>query len=340
MSPDDPLTPVREALARATEDFHSSLATTIDQVQAMLPTDESGDGTEPVHAALGDFASGRIDTARFASLVVRKRAFEPATSGVIERALTTLTGLAAQGEALSCVNVSPGESLHGAVSTALAQVGRAFGAARVIGLVRSGRYESSPHDRDLEGFAFARWNRSERRLAPPLLIEVDGADLQAGALTEFLDGTMRFVFLVRGESAAAPLARLISPGVFVMQCADGADAARLAGWNGPGVAAIVPEDCARFVHDPEGGADVWDRLTVEHLPVEEPKTPVGGISVAQQIELMNLVSAFANKPATAPTPPSNAPAATAAIGSNGAAAEPVDKLAAWLLASADLTDLP
>ncbi|MHC4845768.1 MAG: hypothetical protein ACYTCU_06375, partial [Planctomycetota bacterium] len=338
MSPEDHLHPVREALARATEDFHSSLATTIDQVQALLPADDSADGAEPEHAALGDFASGRIDTARFASLVVRKRALEPATSGVIERALATLTGLAAQGETLSCVNVSPGESLHGAVSAALAQVGRAFGAARVIGLVRSGRYESSPHDRDLEGFPFARWNRAERRLAPPLLIEVDGADLQAGALTEFLDGAMRFVFLVRGACPPAPLARLISPGLFVMQCAEAADVARLAGWDGPGVAAIVPEGCARFVHDPAGGPEVWDRLALDHLPEEEPKNPVGGISVAQQVEQLRLLSAFLVKPeaAPAPMPTADAAAAPAGGGANGTTAEPADKLAAWLLASADL----
>jgi len=343
MSPEDFLSSARQVFTRQTDEFRSTLAITIDQVQSMLPTDGSVDG-ETDHAALGDFASGRIDTDRFASLVVRKRAVEPATTGVIERALSTLSGLAVQGEALDLVNVSSGASLHAAVATALANIGRAFGAARVIAAVRSGRYAPETHDSDLEGFPFARWNRTERRIAPPLLIELDGADLHAGALEQFLDGSMRFVLLVRGEATAAPLVRSISPSVFVMQTGDADDLQRMLAWDGPGVAAIVPEGAARFVHDPREGDAPSDRLSVEHLPEDQPRSGVGGISLAQQLEHLRLLSALATPaPTSAATPEENEAVtrgAPAPGGSNGSSADPVDKLATWLLGAADLSDLP
>ena len=57
-----------------------------------------------------------------------------ATAERLEKAFATLTELVARKEQLVRVNVEPGASLHHAVSAALTEVGRAFGAARVAAL--------------------------------------------------------------------------------------------------------------------------------------------------------------------------------------------------------------
>ncbi|RKY21219.1 MAG: hypothetical protein DRQ55_05160 [Planctomycetota bacterium] len=360
MSPEDTRARAGAGFAAATEAFFASLASTIEQLRAMLPAGAAVDNDAADPAPLGNFALGRIDPARFASLVLRERALDPDASGAMERALATLSGLARQGEQLTSVKLAPGESLHAAVSAALAQVGRAFGAARVAALARSDQYEPARHDRDLERFPFARWNRAERRLAPPLLIELDGADLHAGALAEFLDGQMRFVFVLRGEASPAPLAGLVSPGVFVAQAADAESLERMFAWGGPGLAALVPEPCARFVHDPEGGLQSFERLTLEHLPEQAPAGSVGGISRAQQSaqlrQLQDLAAPVTPAVSAPPAPVAARPSAPDAIAAAPRPAtpdeiaaasaatpptpDPIDKLAAWLLAAADLSDLP
>lgn len=333
MPSDDRVQLALQAVARRRDAFQSALQTTIAQVDTVLGQSRGTDGrVERVTLELGPFAGERIDAARFSSL------FDATTLDglrleAMQRARETLGDLTKQDGALFLADVSPGRDLRAAVAHALEEIGRAFGAVRTFELTRAGRSAHEAHGRSLGSFPFTRWSRGERRLAPPLVVTVDGGDLRVGGLAEFLDGTQQIVLVVRGECAPAPLVRLITPGTFTMQTNDPADLVRLTSWDGPGVAALVPDGAARFVHDPAGGAALWQRLTVSHLPEGEPKRAIGGISAAQQAdELRQLVELVARPPA--PPAPTAEPSAQAS-----APADPADKLAAWLLSQADLTDL-
>jgi hypothetical protein len=72
-------------------------------------------------------------------------------------------------------------------------------------------------------------------------------------------------------------------------------------------------------------------LTVGFLPEKEPRGSIGGVSGAQQAEELRQLKALTRK--------SEAPAPAAAGSGMPVAAGPADKLAAWLLSQADLSDL-
>jgi hypothetical protein len=180
---------------------------------------------------------------------------------------------------------------------------------------------------------FADWVKSERRLAPPLVVRLLAGDLRAGGLAEFLDGRQKIVLVVEGDPAPAPLARLITPRTFVAQTHDGTGLDKLAAWDGPAIAAVVSESAASFVHDPAAGAASWQRIALGRLPEHAPRRTLGGLSPAQQVEELELLRTLATKP-----PAAAAPAAVAAD-APAAAADPADRLAAWLLGKADLSDI-
>lgn len=325
------------ALANSTQAFQSALSTTVEQVKGILATQQSANGSQGAQqkAALGAFAAGRIDSERFSSLFTQTQTLDSTTVETIGRALEALTELVSRKEDLFVVSVEPGGSLRQAVCAALKEVGRAFGAARVAELSKSGGYRHAEHAKYLGSFPFSRWNKTERRIAPPLVVEVDGQDLHGGGLSEFLDGAQKFVLVVRGEMPPAPLVHQITPGTFVLQAADEASLARFAAWDGPGVAALVPESAARFAHDPEGGAELSRRLRVDYIPESNPSKPLGGLSASQQMESLKQLAALAAQTAAAvPSGDGQAPAPEAPA----AAADPVDKLAAWLLSQADLSN--
>lgn len=314
--------------------FHSTLVTTADEVRAALRTRQSTwDGrVARVRAELGPLAAGRIDPDRFATLVTNHQEADPAALELLERALETLTQLVDKSERLSVVEVPAGGSLYDAVGRALAEIGRAFSVARAVHGVRAGRHRGGDEERSIGPLPFAGWTKAERRLVPPLVVAVQGSELRAAALAEFLDGRQKIALVVEGECAPAPLVRLVAPGTFVLQAADGSGLDRLAAWEGPGVAALVPESAARFVHDPAAGAASWERITITHVPDKVPRRTVGGFSAAQQAEELELLRSLAVRPAGAEAPAA-APAGAAAT------AEPADKLAAWLLSRVDLSDL-
>jgi len=337
--PSDPrIDRAASALAEPLERFQSALATAVEQLRTYLAThrsDEDG-GNAAGPALLGPFASGRIDTARFAALVSPQAAVDVMTLGRMERAFEALAAMTSREDPLWRVNVEPGGDLRTAVARALDGIGRAFGAARVAELSRTGRYDDDQHGSLMESLPFSKWNPAERKLAPPLVVHVDGTDLRAAGLVEFLDGALKIVLVVRGDSPPAPLVRLISPGFFVLQTLDGSGLDGMGAWSGPAVAALVSESAARFLHDPRGGALLTDRIVVDHLPAEEPSRAVGGISAEQQAEDLRQLVALTTVP-EAPAPV-EAPAPTpVAVGTAPvpAAADPVDKLAAWLLSQAD-----
>jgi hypothetical protein len=121
----------------------------------------------------------------------------------------------------------------------------------------------------------------------------------------------------------------------VLQTSDGQGLDRLAAWDGPGIAALVPESAARFVHDPAAGGAHGKRLSITAVPEQVPRRAVGGLSAAQQTEELGLLRSLAVADARDGAP---AAAATAAEG-GGPRPEPADKLAAWLLSQVDLSDL-
>jgi hypothetical protein len=112
---------------------------------------------------------------------------------------------------------------------------------------------------------------------------------------------------------------------------------RFTEWDGPAIAAWMPESAARFAHDPSAGDTPAERITVDHIPDEKPLRPVGGTSVFQQLEelkQLELLATAGSQPADPTAPAAAAPAAAAP-----AATAPADKLAAWLLQQADLNDV-
>jgi hypothetical protein len=325
-----------KALAGQTQGFRSALATTIEQIRSFLASHGSATDGKAVRfmTELGPFAEGLIDADRFSALFADNLKLDTVTLDTIGKALDTLTELADRGDDIFKVDIESGESLREGVAGALDDCGRAFGAARVFELSKFGRFPDSEHARSLGSFPFHRWSRGERRLAPPLVVSVDGSDLRAAGLADFMDGTQKIVLVVRGESTPVPLVRLITPGVFVQQTTEPGDISRLAACDGPGVTAIVPESAARFVHDPSVGREAGERLTVSTLPEERRRKPVGGVSVSQQSEELLQLKVLSGQMGAAAQVGTAEP-----VGAVSASADPVDKLAAWLLSQADLKDL-
>ena len=144
-------------------------------------------------------------------------------------------------------------------------------------------------------------------------------------------------YVVAGEAAGSKLRKareLIEQGFQPLLTHEAADDSVVAEAEGPAIAALVPADACRFVHLPaiDGGRA---RLTVQHLPTEEPKRPLGGISAFQQVEGLRHLQALAagwglsapdaggpaGDGASAPAPPASA----------------ADTLAAWILRQADIS---
>jgi hypothetical protein len=326
-----------QALAGQREAFQSALSTTVEQVQSFLDEHQGSENgkTDRIGAELGPFAAGRINTEQMAEIFGSKVSLDALTVETIEKARDTISELAKRNHDMFLADVPSGGDLRGVVARALEEIGRAFGAVRIYELTRSGSYHGNSHARSLGSFPFDKWSRGERRLAPPLVVTIDGVDLRSGALAEFLDGSQKIVLVVRGPCAPARLVRLITPGTFVVQSHDGSGLDKLAAYDGPGVGAVVPESAAQFVHDPTGGDTPAERLTIVSMPEKPPRMSVGGLSGKQQAEelaQLKALAALAGAGAAVATGGA-APSAAAA-----APADPVDKLAAWLLTQADLSE--
>lgn len=276
---------VLQALAEPRARYDAALAGAEERMREYLAAhrSQSGDATSIATTELGRFAGGRIDASRFAALF-EERALAPDVANVIERAADIIAELRAEGDALFVVHVPTGADLRRVVAGALAEIGRAFGAALAFQAARAGVRRTEWHERLLGGTPFGSWNRTERLLAAPLVVDVDGSDLHADSLAEFLDGSQKIVLVVRGDATPAPLARLVTPGTFVVQAADASELARFAASGAPGIAALLPASCVRFAHDPDGGPTLGERLTIAHIPVAAPRTSVGGRSAQQQRE--------------------------------------------------------
>ena len=110
----------------------------------------------------------------------------------------------------------------------------------------------------------------------------------------------------------------------MVQTVDGSGLDRVAAFNGPVIAALVPDGAAVFMHDPAAGKEPWQRMTVKNIPAP-PKKAVGGQSAWQMAEDLRIVTDLATTPFNVPTAAGST--ATPAVG----AADATDKIAAWLL---------
>ncbi len=332
MPSDARFAPALAAMARPIADFRAIIQGAIAQAETFLTEQAAGAGERARRAGveLGGFATGRIDPARFAALFPAVPPVEPQAIAALTRAVTTLRAMADRGDAAFLVDLPRGGRLGARVGDALAEIGRAFGAVMLADVVRGGRYQAAQYDRLLDPQEFLSWNKAERRYAPPLIVSLDGADLHVGALNDYADGRTKMVLVVRGEAAPAPLARCITPGTLVLQTTDGSGLDRVAGFDGPAVAAVMPEGAAVFLHDPAAGREPWQRLTVRTLG-EVPRRALSGTSPWQMAEERTLLSDLARTPFAIPV--SGGPAIPA-VGADDA----VDRVAAWLLGQSGLSE--
>ena len=307
-----------KTVSSAAEAFRSAVVAATEDVRGLLGTRERGAGESA--SRLGVFGESRIDTARFAQAVRRVRPFDAKAIETLRRCFDALRSTAfTAGEELFTVQVSDGGTFGPSIERGFARLGSAFAAARAAAALRDGRAVQTVPGAP---FPYSLWSRRERRFAPPLVVDVDGADLRAAELAPYLDGSQKVLVLVRGACAPAPLARLITPGVFVLQT-DGKEAIdAFRSFAGPAVAAIVPEGAALFVHDPSAGASTWERVKLLRPPAAGPRKPLGGLSAEQQDEELRQLLVLA----TVPSAPLSAGATDA-----------TSKLAAWLLGAAEVS---
>lgn len=324
-----------DALGGPRERFHSSLVATRDQVRGLLGARAASPSERAARegAELGAFAAGRIDVERFAAFSGRREPLDAGSTDGLVLAARTLESLLERGDELYRARVEPDGDLRDTVEAALAEAGRAFGAARAAELARGGRYVADDHEAWLEHFPPSSWSRRERSVAPPLVVEVEGRDLHAAGLAGFLDGGQKIVLLVSGKAPPAPLVRLITPGVWVMQTPDAESLAGIGEIEGPAVAAVFDSKTSRFVHHPSANGRA-PRLAVEHVPEEDPRSSLGHLSVFQQVEDLRQLRALA-RCASVGYVGSETPAETGAAADESAA----DRLAAWILRQADLSGL-
>jgi hypothetical protein len=335
--PSDPrVAAVVASLAQPFEQYRTALAATLEEVRGHVAAGRTDAEARAgrLQGQLGAFAAGRIDVTRLAAVLTERRALDAPARQRLERVSSTLAHLLHEGDALFVLTVPPGHDLAASVAARLATIGRAFAAARVAAAAhRDGADSGLDEDAALEAFPFAEWNAAERTLSPPLVIDVEGRDLLAGGLAPFLDGSQKLLLVARGECPPAPLVRLLTPGVLVVQAHDEAELDVLSRWRGPAVAAIVSGSAARFVHHPEAGPEPWQRLTILS-GADERRTRLGGLTAAQQNEELRQLQALAAGPAIAaaanPTPVAAGPSA------DDSTMVAADRLAAWLLQHAAL----
>jgi hypothetical protein len=310
-----------EALEPRRQAYHSAVATAVDEVRTVLEAGRprrNGKG-ERLAAELGLFAAGRIDVDRVASVLGEEGVLTPDAVEGIEAAIGVLNGLLAQGDGLYTVKVPAGADLRNTVRDALSRAGAAFGAARAVECLRVG----VPAPEYAGGFAPERWNRAEREIAPPLVVELEGADLRPAGLVDYLEGRQALVLLVRKAAPPAALVRLVAPGVLVAQGPTAEVLGELGGWDGPAVLAIAAEATATFTYRPE--RDGPGSLVVQAL--SDRLRPVGTLTLARQQSDLALLRMLDTVRAGGVVAAAAAPAASEE-------ADPAAKLAAWLLRQA------
>ena len=330
MPSDERIAQALEALSDAVEFFASSVAMSAEEVRGILERERGANDNPQVKLALelGPFAAGRIDPERLAPFVGANDRLEEDKRAQVEAAYRTLLDLRKAGGEVFTAKVPLDGYLRGTVFAALGKVGVAFGAARSVEWALHDIAPPEGVEDAMERFPPDLWNRAERGCSHPIVIEVEGQDLRAASLGELLEGSQKIVLVVNGPAAPAPLVRLITPGVTVIQTDDPAELAALAASPGPGVAALMPEGAAKFTHLPGEGKGLNERLDVKYLPEKEPKRALGAISAFQQVEeLRQLASLTARVEAGA--------VVSSGAGTEAPVMDEAGQLASWLVHQAN-----
>ena len=314
------------ALAGPAAAFRAALTAGVSRAKALT----AHDGADRAQAELGEFARGRLDRSAFAAITART-AIDGVARARIERAIAVLHAVSTPDDNAFVVEVPTAGDVRREVALRLGRLGCAFGAMRALDTARNGGFDAARPDELLDLWPFEYWTKRERQVAPPLVIAIDGRDLNAPALSDFLDGTMRIVLVVRGLSPPAPLARLITPGVLVVQ-SDGKGLDRVAKSSGPAIAALLEGDAAHFVHDPAAGHATWQRVTISRRPGAEPKARVGSWSAWQQRDELQHLESLAQQPSL--------PEGTVVGAVGGSAADATERLTNWLLEQTALEVTP
>jgi hypothetical protein len=338
----------RQFLAAPGEAHNSALMAALEEARgALRRLRTSGNGrADRVAEELGGLAGGPLDAERFAVLLDRDPGLDPSQLEFFDKAVSVLEWATDESARVAEVSVSEAETLAQVVDRTLRQRGRAFGAVRALALLRTGEFRASEHARLLEGLPWDEWRSVEREVAPPLVVSARGSQLDTlPALAPFLDGRLRMILLVDAPASPAPLARLIAPGTLVMQVHDPSDLERLSGFPGPAVAALMPESCASFIHDPRAGEaddDPSPALEILSLPDAPPRRWIGGTSPLQQARDLDLLRAWSRMPAGGGAPSAGSPGSAPpdrGAPARDAASEPAERLASWLLSQARLDDV-
>jgi hypothetical protein len=323
MQSDERVAAALSALRPRIAAFRLAVSGALDRAKNALAAES---GPDQARVALGDFAAGLIDPDRFAMISSGLGPLDAVGHAIVERAVKALEALLQAGDEDFVVDVHAGTSAAAAVRARLTALGPAFGAATLVDLVRRRTYDPAQHGLPLETYPFEQWTAAERRLAPPVVIRLDGRDLDAFELAPLIDGWVRFVLLLTEPCTAAPLARLVSPGVFVAQAGDMKVLERLADFDGPAVIAVMSGSEARFVHDPRAGSAMWQRIEVTHMPAAQPRKSLGARSAWQQRDDLSHLKALTQQPVLPANPAELLVASEVAGGF-----DPAERLTAWLL---------
>jgi len=326
MPSDERVVQALEFLALAKETFVSSVAMSAEEVRGILEREQGANENPQVRLAheLGPFAAGRIDLEKLAPFVGANEKLDEENRSEVRGAYEALLAVKKAGDDAFVAKVPLDGYLRGTVFSALGKTGTAFGAARAVEWALHDLAHPEGLDDVLDKFPPNLWNQAERGCAPPLVVEVEGQDLRPASLAELLEGGQKIVLIVNGPAAPAPLVRLITPGVTVIQTDDPADLSVLAAVDGPGIAAIMPEGCAKFIHSPAAGKVLNERLTVSFLPEKEPKRALGGISAFQQAEELKQLAALGVSAEAAPV-------VTVEAGTEPPPMDEAGQLASWLI---------
>lgn len=320
------------ALAPQISRFRFEVQSVAEGAKALLLAETNA---TPAGASLGAFAGGRIDPVLFGVISADRAPLDTASKKLLRLIVTSLDTLSGTGDAGFTLTVGAGENFGAAVRGRLATLGSVFVMSALVDLIRRRSYDAATHGALLDAFPFESWTAAQRKLAPPLVVSVAGTDLDEFALASLLDGGVRLVLLVEGQCAAAPLTRLISPGVFVAQADDVAVCERAKDLEAPAVVAIMSGTEARFIHDPRAGAAPWQRLQVTRLPESLPRKSVGARSAWRQRDDLAHLRSLAEQPSLPSEP---AGALVAAIG--GDVPDATDRLTSWLLDQSSASPTP
>jgi hypothetical protein len=322
-----PVDAVWDALSPALDEFRSAVATAAEEVRAYRAHHEeaTADPVGFLQKELGSFAQGRVDPLRLAGLLRVEEAPDPLTDRLMQEAHELFTAIMKGGRASFHVVVPSGGDLRDAVRDALAELGRAFGMAHAVEKARDRTYDPDTDHQLLHPYPFHRWSPLQKEVAPPLVVEVEGADLRASGLVEFLDGWQKIVLVVRGAAPPAALARLVSPAVYVAQAEAGTGLERtgeLAAVEGTGIVAVFEADAGAlpFVHRPGLALEVdRDDLAAVIEAVGRRKGQPGILDLRHLESLTAL------------------PGPVSAGSESRKGEKTVDQLAAWLLSRTDLS---